>query len=119
MICASDSANSATARSGVQGGARNCRRAPLAECVRGPTIWAPCCARNPRFVIQGASLLFDNKFLMLLPYRGHGIFGFSSNFTYFHPLSPLFTHSLLIFAACSLGWFLSTLGTLILLLMVY
>ena len=35
------------------------------------------------------------------PPVGFGMFGISPNFTYFHLFSPFFTHSLLIFAACS------------------
>ena len=40
--------------------------------------------RNPYFVILGASLLFDNRFLMLLRHRGMAYLGFYS-------VSPIFT----------------------------
>ena len=65
--------------------------APLARCTRNATIWLLGHTRNTYFVILGASLLFDNKFLMLLPHQGYGIFGVSPNFTHFHPFPPFFT----------------------------
>ena len=72
--------------------------APLAQCVHGATICAFGRTRNPYFVIPGASLLFDNRFLMLLLHWRYVIFGFSPNSHYFQIFSPFFTHSLLIFA---------------------
>ena len=73
--------------------------APLAQCarsVRSATIWVFGRTKNPYFVILGTSLLFGNRFLMLLPHLGHGMFGFSPTSTHFHVFSPIFTHSLLI-----------------------
>ena len=58
----------------------------------------------------GASLLFDNRVLMLLLHWGHGIFGFSPNFTKFQLLSPFFTPSLHVLLSIS-GGFLVVKGT--------
>ena len=57
--------------------------------------------RNPYFVTLGgggASLLFENTFLMLLPRWGCGILGVSPNTTYFQTFSHML---LLIFTPCS------------------
>ena len=67
----------------------------LVQCARSATIWVSGCARNPYFVILGASLLFDNWFLMLLPHWGYGGFECSPIFTHFHMLFCSFAaHSL-------------------------
>ena len=71
--------------------------APFGQCAHSATIWVPGHTRNPYFAIIGASLLFDNRFLMFLLHWGYGIFGFSPTFT--HPPTappPLFSHFLLI-----------------------
>ena len=65
--------------------------AHLAQCTRSASIWASGRARNPYFVILGASLLFDNRFLMHLMHgdlTGLKFHPFSPIFTHFHPFSP-------------------------------
>ena len=44
--------------------------APLAQCAHSATIWASGCPKNPYFVTLGASLLFGNRLLMVLPHWG-------------------------------------------------
>ena len=43
---------------------------------------------NPYLVIVRASLLLDNRFLMLDLHWGYGVFGFPMNSTHFHRFSP-------------------------------
>ena len=69
--------------------------APSAQCassVHGVQLlaWPFGRTRNPYFVRLRVSLLFDNSFLMLLLHREDGTFGFSSNFTHFHPFFSTF-----------------------------
>ena len=90
--------------SGVAQGARTglhaCPEQP--EIVEAPlasaTIWTSGCTRNPYFLMLGASLLFDNRFLMLLLYCGCGGLNF-------HPFSPFNTHIDDILAFCMEQYF--------------